>query len=383
MNVLFLSISMGAGHIKAADALREYILLRYPKSKTLIIDTFKYINPLTHKLVVDGYLSTVRTSPKIYGGIYRLSECKENVNRLSKAFSEMLAPKIHKLVQEFNPSIIVCTHPFPLQMIAHLKKQNKIKVPAVAILTDFVNHPSWFHDNIEAYIVAHDYIKRDMEACGIPKNRIFSYGIPVSPVFLKHKPKTMARKELSLDNKLTMLLVGGSLGIGDIENTFLSFAMCPRDMQIIAVAGKNTALKEKLERLSKSYKKPIRVFGYTDKICELMDASDFIVTKPGGMTISEALIKKLPALIISPIPGQEERNASFIINSGTAVRITKNDNIDSILCQVFDNSLRYEHMREMAGHLSKPDSGHNILRLMENLINDNRNGLLKYSFYTL
>ena len=380
MRVLFLSISMGAGHINAAKALEEYIVLRYPDSKNLIIDTLKYINPVIHKVIVDGYLNIVKKKPEIYGSLYRMSECRENLNKLSQRLSSLLASKIHKLVLDFKPAIIVCTHPFPLQIVAHLKKHKNVKVPAVAILTDFVNHPLWFHDNIEAYIVGHDYIKHDMEECGICKNCIFPFGIPVSRKFLKPSSKAIALNRLSLENKLTVLVMGGNLGIGDIENSFRAFAGCKRDLQIITVTGKNIALEEKIKALSKSYNRPIKIFGYTQNIPELMDCSDFIATKPGGMTISEALVKKLPILIISPIPGQEERNARFLINSGAAVSINRKDSIDSILCQIFDNPLRYHHMKQMAENLSKPEAGHNIVNLMEKLIHDN---LLKYSSYTL
>jgi len=383
MNVLFLSISLGSGHIKAAEALRKYIVLRYPTAKTLIVDTFKYINPLIHTVVVDGYLNIVKYAPQVYGGLYRMSEYRKNVNRMSRVLSQLMAPKIHKLIQDFKPSIIVCTHPFPLQMIAYLKEHYNLAVPSIAILTDFVNHPFWFHNNIEAYIVAHDYIKRDMIECGISENRIFTYGIPIAPEFLKSAPKAQVRKELSLKNTLTMLLMGGSLGIGDIESAFKSFTKCKRNIQIIAAAGKNGSLEKRLNDFGASCSIPVKIFGYADNIPMLMDGADFIVTKPGGMTISEALVKKLPALIISPIPGQEERNEQFLINSGAAVRIQKNTNIDSILCQVYDNKLRYTQMKEIAGTLAKPDSGHNIVNLIEKLINDNEKGLFKYSFNAL
>ncbi|WP_265445964.1 MGDG synthase family glycosyltransferase [Acetivibrio straminisolvens] len=383
MNVLFLSISLGSGHIKAAEALRNFITLKYPTARTLIVDTFKYINPLIHTAVVDGYLNIVKYAPQIYGGLYRMSEHRKDINKISRVLSNLMAPKIHKLIQSFKPSIIVCTHPFPLQMIAYLKKYYNLDVPSIAIVTDFVNHPFWFQENIEAYIVAHDYIKRDMIECKIPENRIFTYGIPIAPEFLKNTPKVQARKELSLENTLTVLIMGGSLGIGDIERAFKSFAKCKRDIQIIAVAGKNSALEKRLNNLSASFPLPVKIFGYTNNIPKIMDASDFIVTKPGGMTISEALAKKLPALIISPIPGQEERNEQFLINSGAAVRIYKNASIDSILCQIYDNKLRYKQMKEIAGALAKPDSGHNIVNLIEKLINDNEKGLFKYSFNAL
>ena len=264
-------------------------------------------------------------------------------------------------------------HPsLSLQMVAHLKKQNKINVPAIAILTDFVDHPLWHHDNIEAYIVAHDYIKSNMLESGVDKRRVFDYGIPVSRAFLENIPKNKARKQLNLEDTLTVLLMGGSLGMGDIENYFRCFSGSKKNLQIITVTGQNSLLKKRIEMASRKCGKPTKLFGYTPNIARLMDCSDFIATKPGGMTISEAFVKSLPIFIITPIPGQEQRNTRFLLNSGAAVKINKDDNIDSLLLQTFENPLRYKHMVQMATHLSKPNSGHNIVNLMEKLVHDHK-----------
>lgn len=189
MDVLYLSISMGAGHLRAAEALKEYVDEMYPDSRSLVIDTFKYINPLVHKVFVDGYLNIVRSIPYAYGALYRMSEQMDNMNKLSHALSKLFSYKLMKLIEEFKPSIIVCTHPFSLQIVSCLKKEGKITIPCIGILTDYVNHPFWFHDNIEAYVVAHDNIKHDMITSGIPEHRIYSFGIPVSKVFLQKNQK--------------------------------------------------------------------------------------------------------------------------------------------------------------------------------------------------
>ena len=381
MDVLFLSISMGAGHLRAAHALSEYVLYRHPKARTLVVDTFKYINPITHKLVVDGYLSTIKINPDIYGMLYRLSECRDNINTASKIASKMLSFKIKRLIEEFKPSIIACTHPFPLQMLSCLKRDKQIAIPSIGVLTDYVNHPMWFHDNIEAYVVGHDYIKKDMVRNNIPEDRIFSYGIPVSKVFLNSRSKQDVFKELDLDNKFTLLVMGGSLGFGDIENTYKSLLSSSRDIQLIVVTGKNSSLKRKLESINNPYSKKVRILGYVHNISDLMDCADLIVTKPGGMTISEALIKEVPILLISPIPGQEERNANFLINSGVAARISKKENIENVLCQVIDNPVRYKQMKEMSKVLAKPHSGQDTVNLMEILTKLNKDFLQNTSTF--
>ncbi len=368
MDVLYLSISMGAGHLRAAEALKEYVDQMYPGSKSLVIDTFNYINPLVHKIFVDGYLTIVRSIPNAYGTLYRMSEQSDNMNSLSRTLSKLFSFSIARLVEEFNPSIIVCTHPFPLQIVSYLKKQKKIQVPSVGILTDYVNHPFWFQDNIEAYVVAHDKIKQAMVNRGTPEKHIYSYGIPVSKVFLQKKSRENLLCRYGLEDKFTVLLMGGSLGFGDIKKAFLSLINCENDIQIIVVTGKNKKLKLQLEKHLGHHKKNIHLIGYSNEIYSLMDIADIIVTKPGGMTITEAFIKELPIFIMSPIPGQEERNLHFLTSTGAAESISRDTDIYNLLHKIIDNPCRLAEMKEKSKKLSTPDSGYRIVELMEKLV---------------
>ncbi len=370
MDVLYLSISMGAGHLRAAEALKEYVDQMYPKSRSLVIDTFKYINPLVHKFFVDGYLTIVRNIPGAYGSLYRMSEQFDNINSLSRTLSKLFSFRLAKLIEEFSPSIIVCTHPFPLQIVSYLKKQKKINVPSIGILTDYVNHPFWFHDNIEAYVVAHDKIKQEMVNSGTPENHVYPYGIPVSKVFLQRKIREQLLCRYGLEDKFTVLIMGGSLGFGDIRKAFLSFLNCEKDIQTIVVAGKNKKLKLQLENYLGQYKKNIHLVGYSNEIYTLMDIADIIVTKPGGMTITEALIKELPIFIMSPIPGQEERNSHFLTSTGAAESISKDADVYTLIRKLIDNPYKLAEMKEKSKKLSTPDSGYRIVQLMEKLVNE-------------
>lgn len=369
MDILFLSISMGAGHLKAAEALNEYVKGRYPHSRTLIVDTFKYISPTVHKFFVDGYLGLIRHRPGIYGMLYKMSERCSNINILSMLVSRMLSLKIERLIEEFHPSIIVCTHPFPLQMVSSLKAANKISMPLVAVFTDYVSHPFWLQDNVEAYVVGHEKIKKDMITHRIPPDRVISCGIPVSPGFLKTTSKKTARKNLGLYDKFTLLIMGGSLGFGEIEKTLMALINnFDENLQIIVVAGKNHKLKNRLDILKKSSRIKLLILGYTDNVSELMDASDILITKPGGMTVSEALVKGLPMIIVSTIPGQEERNADFLINNGVALRTADIDTLIRVIDDLIKNPEKINSMKEKCTNLIDPKSGQRIMMLMENLI---------------
>lgn len=368
MNILFLSVSAGGGHMKAAESLKSYIEEIYSGSKTILLDSLKYINPVMNKLVIGGYLSTVQITPKLYGMLYDLAEIGENISEASQILNRIISFKIKRLVRQFVPDLIVCTHPFTSQMVTKLKIQSKINPKIITILTDFMPHSFWLHEGVDAYIVSHPGMKYEMISRGIEEKIIHPLGIPISKRFLEPLNKTEARDNLGLANKTTILLMGGSLGFGDIKEVFTGLAESRRDLQLIIVAGQNKDLYKQIRRYSNRVDKVIKVFGYTDKIPELMSASDLLVSKPGGMTISEALVKKLPMILISPIPGQEEKNARYLLNSGVAARIYPKQNIEEVLYQVLDVPSRYNQMKEMCSHLAHPNACPDIGKLFEELI---------------
>ncbi len=368
MNVLILAISAGAGHIKAAEALKSCIEEKYPGSRTLLVDALRYINPIVDKLVVGSYINALKKSPKIYGKLYEIAESGDNLSEVSQTINRIISYKIRRLIRELQPDIVVCTHPFPLQMVTNLKRQDLLKSKIVTILTDYTIHPFWLHDEVEAYIVAHSGMMLDMINRGISKDIIHPLGIPVSKNFLKNYDKSETRKDLGLQDITTVLIMGGSLGFGELKETFMTLLNSDMDLQLILVAGKNQKLIKQAEKYAQKGKKPVKIYSFTDQIPELMAASDFIISKPGGLTISEALVKGLPLIIISPIPGQEEKNARFLLNSGVAARIYSKQNVEEVIHQVMGNPLRMKHMKEMARQLARPNACEDIVTLFEELI---------------
>ena len=368
MNILFLSVSAGGGHMKAAESLKLHVEESIPGSRTILLDSLKYINPIMNKLVIGGYLSTVQITPKLYGKLYDLAESGDNISEVSRIINRIISYKIKRLVRQFAPDLIVCTHPFTSQMVARLKKKSLLSPKIVTVLTDFIPHSFWLHEGVDAYVVAHPGMKYEMISKGIAEETIFPLGIPISKRFLEPLGKIEARTNLGLANKTTILLMGGSLGFGDIKEVFTGLAESHRDLQLVVVTGQNKELYKKIRKYSNRVDKIIKVFGYTDKIPELMTASDLLVSKPGGMTVSEALVKKLPMVLISPIPGQEEKNARYLLNGGVAARLYPKQNIEEVLYQVLDIPTRYNQMKEMCSYLAHPHACQEIVNLFGQLI---------------
>lgn len=379
MNILILTVSAGAGHSMAAEAIKNKIKKRIPHSHTVIVDTYKYVNPLVDKLIVGGYIKTIKKTPKVYGKLYALSEPRGSKFNFGGTVNKFMAIRLKRLISDFKPSLIVCTNFIPLQILAALNKRKPINIPTISVITDFTSHSYWLHEYVTAYVVAHDFMKYELIGKGIPEGIIHPTGIPISGSFLHKKDKSILLKELKLESKPTILIMGGILGFGELKKTFLSLLNYKGDIQIVVITGTNTALKQQLEKCSLNTCKKIKVVGYTNRVADYMEVSDLIITKPGGMTIAEALVKELPILIISPIPGQEERNARFLTNIGAAARIMDNDDICSTLHQLIDNPLRLNHIKEMERFLAKPNSTDDIVSLIESLslkVNDDNSHTL-------
>lgn len=368
MRILILYVSVGAGHMKAAEALQESLERQFTGWSVDILDTLKYINPLVDKIVVNSYLGALKRSPGLYSRLYTASGTGTGIYDISKALNKLLSFRLKKLIDDYAPSAIVCTHPFPMQMLSSLKENNKISIPAVAILTDYVVHSLWLDNGMDAFIVANDIMKSEMIKRGVPGNIIFPYGIPVSPKFLNQVDKKKLKQELGLEDKFTVMVMGGGMGFGNIDNTMESLLDCDIDIQIIAVTGTNQKLKVQLEQSANKSNKKVLILSYTDRINELMDISDLLITKPGGMTISEALVKGLPIFIISPIPGQEEGNANFLIRSGVANKIDNTNQLISVLSQVANDPVTLNTMRENSRYLGKPHSAADIATLLGKLV---------------
>jgi processive 1,2-diacylglycerol beta-glucosyltransferase len=378
MKVLFLSASTGGGHYKAAEALYEQIELYRPSSGSLIIDALKEINPQIDRLIVNSYLGAVKNAPFIYSTLYKLAESGQGFCNAARNLNGLLSGKLLNLIRDIQPSAIVCTHTLPLQMLSCLKAKGRLDIPVIAVVTDFSSHMFWRLDGIDAFIVAHESIRQDMAGMGIPAEKIHTFGIPVSSNFLKKTDKAAVLGELGLLQKPTFLVMGGSLGLGCVEQVFESLLNMDRDIQVIAVAGRNVKLKERLEHMASGSRTRARVFGYTDRIPDLLGVSDYFVTKPGGMAISEALVKHIPILLLPPLPGQEERNADFLTGMGAAIRLLPGGwsqaqlgsdecirQITGEFASVLDHPLKAKGIKEKALQLARPESSIDTVNLID------------------
>lgn len=370
MKVLIFTVAAGGGHLQAAEAIKKNILLKNSSNEVFIVDTLKAINPLLDKVVIGSYLKSLKFSPSIYGKIYNFTEAEDGfTSTISSKLIQMLSSKIQELIYDINPDIIICTHPFPLEMVSYMKLNNEIRIPVVTVLTDYAIHGMWLQNSIDAYIVSNEDMVEEMSSRGIPKDIIFPFGIPVQPEFLKKYDKNTTLSELGLDSdKKTLLLMGGSLGMGKISSLFQDLISSELDIQIIAITGKNKKLYNELMSLKNNYAKKSVIIGYSNHIGKIMQASTLLLTKPGGLTITEALLTNLPMALFSPLPGQEVKNCDFLLKNNLAVFLSDEKNYAKEIEKLVNSPNLLDTIRENCKRFSKPDSGENVYKLLVKLI---------------
>lgn len=376
MKVLMLYAKVGNGHLKAAESIKKALEDIDKNIQIDYEDGLEYSSQLTNKLIVKGYASLARNIPKLYGTMYTRSDKQDlnTVGEINKMVNKALTIRLKKMLRVKNPDVIISTHPFVSHMCAYLKKKRKTTAKIVSVMTDYSIHNMWLEgkEYIDKFMVATQEMKNDcIREYDVPEEKIVVSGIPVSTRFTEEFNKEEILNGLNLlSNKTTLLFfAGGGLGLGKSEGIFQELVESKYDFQLIAVTGKNEKQKKRFQKIANDSDKNITVLGYTDKVPEIMSVSDFVITKPGGLTSTECLAMKKPMIIINPIPGQEEQNSIYFTNNGTALRTYKNEPIEHVLDIAVNNKRRVEQMVEMCGYIGKPNSSATVAKEVMKLYN--------------
>ncbi len=376
--VLIMSASTGGGHNRAAKAIKEELETRLIDNMTIeckIIDSLKLVNNTMDRIISRGYEKSAMYTPRAYGRVYRLSEYSLMSRNEFKdnPLTTLMKMRFKKLLKEESPDLIIGTHPFPMIALSTLKKESNVYVPKMmSILTDYTTHSTWIQHEIDYYIVGHEYVKQLLVDEDVEEEKVFAYGIPVEKAFLKNRNKEEVLSELGLEpSKKTILLMGGSFGAGNIKETLDELLNVDRDFQIIVIAGRNTNLKEKICKKLDTvpHQKTVCVLGFTDKMNDILASVDILITKPGGLTTTEALLKNIPMVVPFYIPGQEEENLDFLTNCGVALRTTKKFTLPVIIKVLVDDENRINRIKDNISYIKKLDSAENISNLVVNELN--------------
>lgn len=364
--VLILTASTGEGHNQAAKSLADKFEEHGYAPYTM--DLFKETSKALNTVMSDGYKVLANNLPLIYGAMYKMFNRKSFNNRFLRYGLVMVKNRVLEEVKEIEPDMIVSTHPFAVGIISDLKARKKIDCTFMSVVTDFKAHYAYVSPHVDAYITGSEYTKESLVDMKIPPEKVFPFGIPVKAEFQNCGERPM----ISMDKeRFEVLIMGGSMGSKDIAKVVKCMTVdADSRYHLTVVCGRNESLqsmlKEKYEDAVKADK--LKILGFTKNVPQLMDECDVIVTKPGGLTTTEALSKQIPMIIPFAIPGQEFENTEFLVSSGAAIHVRDLDELKTQMDRLLMDRDLYVTMIENMQSISKHYSVDKIVDLTSHLI---------------
>jgi len=364
--LLLLSVSAGAGHMRAAEAIRNCARRREPGLEARHIDVMDFVPATFRKLYSDFYLKLVSKAPVLWSYLYQVTneaEPDSATQKIRRAIERLNARALIREIAAFRPDAIVCTHFLPAEILFHQIRKGRLASPVWVQVTDFDLHRMWVIPQMTGYFAANEEVAFRMQAQGIPEQNIHVTGIPIMPAFAQRPDRAECARELGLDpSHTTILLMGGGAGIGSLETVAARLLALDKDFQLVALAGKNQQTLAALQELAKIYPGKLFPQGFTNQVERLMACADLAITKPGGLTTSECLALGLPMIINSPIPGQEERNADFLLEQGAALKAIDAVTLEYRVRRLLEHPEKLAAMRARAKALGRPDAAKEVLR---------------------
>ncbi|OPL08092.1 MAG: hypothetical protein AVO33_02035 [delta proteobacterium ML8_F1] len=357
--IMIFSGSTGNGHNQVAKVLKEQLADK--GAEVLLVDILKESSPWVDLLINDGYSLIVSKFPRLYGRLYDFTNDYPRSNRLIRRLTLEEKRFFRRVVEPFSPDLILTTHPFGVILADHLKNKQKLKAPVVSVITDFHFHESYVSQQVDAYISGGLFPEESLQEKGIEPEKIHPYGIPVKPAFY-------ARKKSRILHLETLLLMGGSLGMKDMVLALKDLRQVEGKLKIHVVCGNNEKLYQTIEPMVEDFPpdKQIILHGFTQKIPELFEASDLLITKPGGITTTEALVMGLPMVIPYYFHGQEKENLRFLQNHGLVLSPDGDESLVAIINRLKKNPEILSSLQSTMAEFTSSYSLGYTLKLIEN-----------------
>ncbi|MBQ1507304.1 MAG: glycosyltransferase [Ruminococcus sp.] len=370
MNILILTASTGGGHKRAAAAIEAKIRKESPETAVTVVDALKAIGKVYDKTVCGGYHFMATKVPKVYGECYKITDRKNLMYKAVMKSNTMMSKKLLESIDFYKPDVVIICHPFVTAMISRLKAKGKVNVKAISLITDYDSHRTYIASNIDAYVLAEPYMAEKLEKeYGVDKSRIYPLGIPTFDKFTASVSREEICKREGLDpNKKTVLLMAGSFGVTGVLSFYEKLAQKSDAVQLIVITGKNKRLYENMVKLIDELgtKSRTKLLYFVDNVEDYMHVSDLIVTKPGGLTVTESLACGLPLAIYSAFPGQELDNAEYLVGEEAAVLLDKKRGAEQII-SLLNSPDTLEAMKKRCSQLAMPDSAEKIIKLAQKL----------------
>jgi processive 1,2-diacylglycerol beta-glucosyltransferase len=362
---------VGAGHVRAAQALEAAFAASAFPGEARHLDVLRYTNTAFRTLYSQGYIELVNKAPDVLGWLYDHLDVPWKSHRLQQAFEKINLAPFARLLATLRPDWALCTHFLPAEIIAWLRRKDRLALPQAVVVTDFDVHALWLLRDVEHCFVAREEARAYLEQADVPATRISVTGIPIDPIFATPRDQSTMRRLHGLQEDLpTVLLSVGGFGLDGAARILESLLAVRHSLQVVAVAGARVEVRARLQRVAAAAPEThrVHVLGFTTAMDELMAAADLLIGKAGGLTSSEALARGLPLLIVNPIPGQEERNSDHLLEVGAAVRCNSLSTLAWKVEGLLADGTRLQRLREGAQTAARSRASFDIVDTMSTLL---------------
>lgn len=365
--ILILSASVGAGHLRAAQAAEAAAKQMLPDAAVENVDVLTRTNAAFRRVYGTAYLDFVNKAPHALGYFYDLMDQpsrsgKNRTDRLIHAVEKLNLRPFMELLTRCDWDLVINTHFQPAKIIAGLRRDGRLDVPQVTVTTDFETHRLWVNELCEHYFTATEEGARYLESFGVPAGKVTATGIPINPVFAvpKDRSELLRKYGLAGDRPVVLQLAGG-FGVGPIGKIHQALLDVEPPLELITVCGRNEDARCGVEEIECPPRHRRHVLGFTKEMDELMAVADLVVSKPGGLTTSEALARGAAMVIVNPIPGQESRNSDFLLENGAAIKANNVATLGYKVGALLASPERLQRLRANATSLGRPRAAFEVV----------------------
>jgi len=375
--ILVLSASVGAGHLRAAEAIELALRQLHPTATVKNLDILTQTNAAFRRVYGKAYLDLVNKAPHVLGYFYDLMDKPRHLGQVQSDRLRLLVEKLNlrkfmRFLGQEPWDLVINTHFLPAEIIAMLRARGRLNIAQVTVTTDFETHRLWVNQPCEHYFTATEEGALYLQSWGVPESDTTVTGIPIHPVFSKPKDRDacLARQGIKGDRPVLLQLAGG-FGVGPIEKIFAALLEIEIPLEIVIGTGRNARARKALEAIPVPSRHYVHIRGYTDQMDELMVLADLVVSKPGGLTTSETLACGAGMVVVNPIPGQESRNSDYLLENGAAIKVNNLATLSHKVSSLIQDSRRLAQLKASSRRLGRPKAAFDVVERSLNLINQN------------
>lgn len=372
MKIALFHADAGYGHKKVALVTEQALLRQQAAGLTVVLhDILEKTSEFTRRFYPASYFFAVKYFPKFWGWMYETLDLPWLyvwVRPVRSFFNRLEGFRWLAWAKQEKPDVILCTHFYAAELFSRAKREGTLTARLVVVITDFKPHTFWVNSGTDVYWVMNEEAKSDLIRRGVSASQIVAGGIPVDPVFKPQDRKEVIRRAHALDpNRFTLLLTSGGFGLGAQTEILRAMQPFKDHVQAVVVCGQNEELRRQLAGTPFLF--PVKIFGFVDFMSDLMEASDLLVAKAGGSTTVESLAKGVPLTLFGCIPGQETRNADYLLARYAAFSIKEPSQIELILKNIFENPEMLEQKKKIIRTIAKPDSADELAKYVLREVN--------------